>query len=296
MNFPFQIFSPEEQVIDSRLKDKDISLYIKRDDKIHPFISGNKWRKLKHQLEFTKNQNINHLVTFGGTWSNHLLATAAASAQFGFRATGYVRGEEVNNPVLDMCRLFGMDLRFVDRESYRDKINIFSTNHSHEESHFIDEGGKSDLGLKGCSEIIEELEQDYDHIFVASGTGTTVAGIQLGVQQKGLKTIVHSVPVLKNAEFLNSTFQCWGIAPNQIILHLDYHFSGYAKVKPNLIAFIKSFVSSTGIMVEPTYTGKLMYAVYDLIEKGFFAPKSKILVIHTGGITGLLGHLHHFDR
>jgi len=296
MNFSFQIYSPEEQIHDSKFEDKNISVYIKRDDKIHPFISGNKWRKLKYQLEEAKEQQINHLVTFGGAWSNHLLATAAAAAQFGFRATAYVRGEEIQNPVLDMCRLFGMNLHFVDRESYQNKEELFQRGHNPQTSYFIDEGGKSDLGMKGCAEIISELEQQYDHIFVASGTGTTVAGIQLGIAKNNLQTKVHSIPVLKGAEFLKNEFHSWNIAPELITLHLDYHFSGYAKVKPDLIAFIKSFISSTGIMIEPTYTGKLLFGVYDLIEKEYFKPNSKILVIHTGGITGLLGHLQHFNR
>ncbi|WP_347176390.1 pyridoxal-phosphate dependent enzyme [Sphingobacterium sp. WM] len=273
-----------------------ISLFMKRDDKIHPFISGNKWRKLKHQLEHAKSQNIKNLVTFGGAWSNHLLATAAAAAQFGFNAIAYVRGEEIRNPVLDMCRLYGMEFRFVDRESYKNKHDLFVFNHNSENDYFIDEGGKSELGLLGCSEIIDELKNEYDHIFVASGTGTTVAGIQLGIQQKKLKTTVHSIPVLKGADHLLDEFSNWEIDTQKIKLHLDYHCFGYAKTTPELISFIQQFIESTGIMIEPTYTGKLMYAVFDLLEKDYFKPNSKILVIHTGGLTGLLGHLDKFNR
>lgn len=294
MTIPFQIYSPVEEIVDPILLNKEISLFIKRDDKIHPFISGNKWRKLKHQLEYAKEHNINFLVTFGGAWSNHLLATAAAAAQFGFHAIAYVRGEQIRNPILDMCRIYGMELRFVDRNTYRDKAEIFRNNHSADEFLFIDEGGKSELGLIGCSEIVEELPQEYDHIFVAAGTGTTVAGIHQGIQQNNKATKVHAVPVLKGADFLKDQFIEWNIDPKNIILHKDYHFSGYAKVKPELIDFIKSFTRKTGIMIEPTYTGKLMYAVYDLIKKDYFKPNSKILVVHTGGITGILGHLDHF--
>lgn len=296
MHLPFQIFSPEEEIIDPIFEEKEIRLFIKRDDKIHPFISGNKWRKLKYQLEYAKSKDISHLVTFGGAWSNHLLACAAAAATFGFKAIAYVRGEEVRNPVLDMCRIFGLQLIFVDRESYRNKEKLFSENHDLKNSLFIDEGGKSELGLLGCADIIKELKQHYDHIFVASGTGTTVAGLQLGIEQNKLHSQVHSIPVLKGADSLLQDFSQWNIDTQKIYMHHDYHFSGYAKTKPELIEFIKNFVSSTGIMIEPTYTGKLMYGVYDLIQKGYFKPKSKILVIHTGGITGLLGHLDLFSK
>lgn len=296
MHFPFEIFSPEEQIQNPRFLKNGISLFMKRDDKIHPFISGNKWRKLKYQLEHAKSQNIKNLVTFGGAWSNHLLATAAAAAQFGFNAIAYVRGEEIRNPVLDMCRLYGMKLRFVDRESYKNKHDLFLLNHTSENDYFIDEGGKSELGLMGCSEIINELKNEYDHIFVASGTGTTVAGIQLGIQQKKLKTTVHSIPVLKGADHLLDEFSNWKIDTQKIKMHLGYHCSGYAKTTPELISFIQQFIESTGIMIEPTYTGKLMYAVFDLLEKDYFKPNSKILVIHTGGLTGLLGHLDKFNR
>src|SRR5690606_8738534 len=296
MHLPFQIFSPEEEIIDPIFEEKEIRLFIKRDDKIHPFISGNKWRKLKYQLEYAKSKDISHLVTFGGAWSNHLLACAAAAATFGFKAIAYVRGEEVRNPVLDMCRIFGLQPIFVDRESYRNKEKIFSENHDSKTSLFIDEGGKSELGLLGCADIIKELKQHYDHIFVASGTGTTVSGLQLGIEQNNFHSQVHSIPVLKGADSLLQDFSQWNIDPQKIYMHLNYHFSGYAKTKPELIEFIKNFVSSTGIMIEPTYTGKLMYGVYDLIQKGYFKPKSKILVIHTGGITGLLGHLDLFSK
>ena len=296
MHFPFEIFSPEEQIQNPRFLKNGISLFMKRDDKIHPFISGNKWRKLKHQLEHAKSQNIKNLVTFGGAWSNHLLATAAAAAQFGFNAIAYVRGEEIRNPVLDMCRLYGMELRFVDRESYKNKHDLFLLNHTSENDYFIDEGGKSELGLMGCSEIINELKNEYDHIFLASGTGTTVAGIQLGIHHKKLKTTVHSIPVLKRADHLLDEFSNWKIDTQKIKMHLDYHCSGYAKTTPELISFIQQFIESTGIMIEPTYTGKLMYAVFDLLEKDYFKPNSKILVIHTGGLTGLLGYLDKFNR
>lgn len=296
MLISFPIYSPEEEIKDPLFSKKNVRVYFKRDDKIHPFISGNKWRKLKYNLIDAQQRNINHLVTFGGAWSNHLLATAAAAASFGFTSTGFVRGEDIDNAVLSMCRLFGMDLQFVDRQSYKEKRNLFLTHFNDRESLFLDEGGKSKLGMQGCMELLDELEQDYDHIFVASGTGTTVAGIAAGITQHGLKTQVETIPVLKSADFLLDEFTSFGVDPAHIKLHLDYHFGGYAKTKPDLLLFIKEFVSKTGIMLEPTYTGKLVFGVYDLIMKDYFKPNSKILVIHTGGLTGYLGYLEQFNR
>src|SRR5690606_25022778 len=149
MHLPFQIFSPEEEIIDPIFEEKEIRLFIKRDDKIHPFISGNKWRKLKYQLEYAKSKDISHLVTFGGAWSNHLLACAAAAANFGFKAIAYVRGEEVRNPVLDMCSIFGLKLIFVDRKSNKKKEKFFSENHAPKPILFLEEGDNSKLGLWG---------------------------------------------------------------------------------------------------------------------------------------------------
>ena len=295
MSLPFIYSSPVEEIQDPYLAAKKIQLFVKRDDKIHPFISGNKWRKLKYHLSWAAENNIKTLVTFGGAWSNHLLATAAAGANFGFKTVGFVRGEEVKNPVLSMCSLFGMQLRFVDRVSYKNKEEIFGINFTQNEALFIDEGGKSTLGIQGCSEILNELQYQYDHIFCAAGTGTTIVGIQEGINLLKLKTQAHCIPVLKGGEFLLKEFEDWGIENNKIQLHSDYHFGGYAKTKPVLNQFIKKFTSTTGIMIEPTYTGKLFYGVYDLIAKDYFEKNSKILVIHTGGLTGLLGHLPNME-
>src|SRR5690606_11304810 len=291
MSLPFIYSSSEEEIQDPSLATKNLQLFVKRDDKIHPFISGNKWRKLKYHLIWAAENNIQTLVTFGGAWSNHLLATAAAGAHFGFKTIGYVRTEQVENPVLSMCQLFGMQLRYVDRDSYKNKQEIFKLNFSQDEALFIDEGGKSSLGIKGCAEILNELQHQYDYIFCAGGTGTTIVGIQKGIELLKLKTQAHCIPVLKGGEFLLKEFEACGITNNKIQLHLEYHFGGYAKTKPALNQFIKKFMSTTGIMIEPTYTGKLFYGVYDLIAKDFFKNNSKILVVHTGGLTGLLGHL-----
>lgn len=292
-----QFHSPVEQIFDPLFIEKKVQVFMKRDDLIHPFISGNKWRKLKYILQKAEQEKKDHLITFGGTWSNHLLATACAAAKFGFKSTGIVRGEKVSNTLLTFCKLFGMDLKFTDRESYRDKKALFSRFSSGDQNTlFIDEGGTGIEAVKGCSELVEELDMDYDHIFCACGTGTTAAGILNGLSQNNSKTSFHAVPVLKNGEFLREDIRQYLTKNIDFQLHTDYHFGGYAKTTQELIRFIKDFPASTGIMIDPVYTGKLLYAVYDLIRKDLFEEGSTILVIHTGGLFGLLGMLEALDK
>ncbi|MBS1500701.1 MAG: 1-aminocyclopropane-1-carboxylate deaminase/D-cysteine desulfhydrase [Bacteroidetes bacterium] len=290
MSIDLEIFSPVQQIHDPLFDEQGLKVFIKRDDLIHPLLSGNKWRKLKYPLRLAWEENKTHLVTFGGAYSNHLLATAAAAAKFGFRATGIVRGEEVNNDILFLCRLHGMRLIFTDRENYRDKPALFEKYFAADsDAFFIDEGGASALGTKGVSELVGELAENYDHIFCACGTGTTAAGIINGIGGQSLKTRFHGIPVLKNGEFLRADINQLLDKPADYHLHTDYHFGGYAKTTNALIAFIKRFVSSNGVLIDPVYTGKMLYAIYDLAAKKHFTEGSRILAIHTGGIWGLLG-------
>lgn len=290
MQIDLEFYSPVQQIHDELFAEQGLKLFIKRDDLIDPIISGNKWRKLKYVLRDALSQNKTHLVTFGGAYSNHLLATAAAAAKFGFKATGIVRGEEVNNDTLFLCRLYGMNLLFTDRESYRDKSALFSQYFGTDaEAYFIDEGGASVLGTQGVSELIGELAETYDHIFCACGTGTTAAGIINGISDAKLFTYFHGVPVLKNGEFLRTDIDNYLTKPAAYVLHTGYHFGGYAKTDNELITFIKSFTASTGILIDPVYTGKMLFAIYDLAAKNYFKPGDKILAVHTGGIWGLLG-------
>ncbi|MBS1525571.1 MAG: 1-aminocyclopropane-1-carboxylate deaminase/D-cysteine desulfhydrase [Bacteroidetes bacterium] len=297
MSIDLEIFSPVQQIHDKLFDEQDLKVFIKRDDLIHPLLSGNKWRKLKYPLKQAMAENKAHLVTFGGAYSNHLLATAAAASRFGFRSTGFVRGEEVNNDTLFLCRLHGMQLIFTNRESYRDKPALFEKHFGNDaNAYFIDEGGASALGAKGVSELLSELNESYDHIFCACGTGTTAAGIINGINFQKLKTRFHGVPVLKNGEFLRTDINHLLEEPVEYDLHTDYHFGGYAKTTGDLIRFIKRFVSSTGILIDPVYTGKMLFAVYDLAAKGHFPKGSRILAVHTGGIWGLLGMKEKFGE
>ncbi|RYZ98582.1 MAG: pyridoxal-phosphate dependent enzyme, partial [Sphingobacteriaceae bacterium] len=184
MDISLDLFSPVQQLQNKLFDEHQVQVFIKRDDLIHPLISGNKWRKLKYILKQAQSENKTHLITFGGAYSNHLLATAAAAAKFGFRSTGFVRGEEVDNDTLFLCRLHGMELRFTDRESYRDKAALFNKFYGDDEqAFFVDEGGASAEAAKGCSELVDELTDTYDHLICACGTGTTAAGIINGIRQ-----------------------------------------------------------------------------------------------------------------
>jgi 1-aminocyclopropane-1-carboxylate deaminase len=295
VDISLDIYSPVQQIKNELFAGKGIEVFIKRDDLIHPIISGNKWRKLKYPLQQAQAQNKKHLVTFGGAYSNHLLATAAAATKFGFKATGIVRGEEVQNDTLFLCKLHGMQLIFTDRESYRDKVALFAKLFGNDEqAFFIDEGGASAEGAKGVSELVDELTDTYHHIFCACGTGTTAAGIINGLTKHQLPTHFNAIPVLKNGGFMQDDINRFLTSANNYSLHLDYHFGGYGKTTPVLIQFIKQFVADTGILIEPIYTGKMLYALYDFAAKDHFKPGSKILAIHSGGIWGLLGMKERF--
>lgn len=295
MDIELDFLSPVHQINDQLFDEQGLTLFIKRDDLIHPIISGNKWRKLKYILKKAQAQNKNHLVTFGGAYSNHLLATAAAAAKFGFKATGIVRGEQVENDTLFLCRLHGMSLIFTDRESYKDKPALFKKYCGDDTgAFFIDEGGASPEGAKGCSELVAELTQQYDHIFCACGTGTTAAGIINGLQESNYPAVFNAIPVLKNGDSLKNEINNLLISPATYQLHTDYHFGGYSKTTPQLINFIKHFIATTGILIEPVYTGKMLCAIYDLAAKQCFKPGSRILAIHSGGIWGLLGMKNKF--
>ncbi|MGY4384899.1 1-aminocyclopropane-1-carboxylate deaminase [Pedobacter sp. UYP24] len=265
-------------------------IVVKRDDLIDPYISGNKWRKLKYILLQAKNANKSHLVTFGGAYSNHLVATAAACARSGLKSTAFVRGEAVENEMLLLCKLFGMELIFTDRDNYRNKHLLYNTYfHQNPSTYFVDEGGASKEAIIGCAEIIDELPDDIDHLFCAAGTGTTAAGLLKGIQQRGLKTILHVIPVLKDGSFITDEILKYTGSVEQLTLHTDYHFGGYAKTTPELITYIKTFVAQEGMLIDPVYTAKMFYAIDDLLQKGAFKAEEKIVAMHTGGLLGIMG-------
>lgn len=291
--FAFEIYSPEEEIFHPLFKEKEVRVFLKRDDMIHPFISGNKWRKLKYNLIKAREEKKDHLITFGGVWSNHLLATACAAAKFGFKATAFVRGEDIASDTLFLCRMFGMELRFTERDAYRNKRLLFDTFYGDDTSAcFIDEGGAGAEAVQGCSELVAELKGQYQHIFCAAGTGATAAGILKGLLLNNFPALLHVIPVLKGAEFLKDEINKYFIDSPVYELHNSYHFGGYAKTEPALLNFISDFSASTGILADQVYTGKMMYAVFDLIRHDYFPSGTNILAVHTGGLFGLLGLKH----
>jgi 1-aminocyclopropane-1-carboxylate deaminase len=265
-------------------------ILVKRDDLIDPYISGNKWRKLKYILRKVEHLNKSHVVTFGGAYSNHLVATAAACARSGLKSTAFVRGESIQNEMLLLCRLYGMELIFVDRASYINKEMLynkhFGTNTS---TYFVDEGGASQEAVRGCSEIITELPANVDHIFCAAGTGTTAAGLLKGIYDAGLSTHLHVIPVLKGGDFILKEIEKYVMVKTQLTIHTDYHFGGYAKTSPELFSYMQSFIAEEGILIDQVYTAKMFYAIDDLLLKGTFSPDEKIVALHTGGLLGLMG-------
>nr|WP_294894190.1 pyridoxal-phosphate dependent enzyme [uncultured Pedobacter sp.] len=288
-------YSPEEEVYFEPINKHQVKLFLKRDDLIHPFISGNKWRKLKYNLIKAQAEDKKHLVTFGGAFSNHILATAAAGAKFGFKTSAFIRGEEADNPILNLCQIFGMQLIFVSREDYKNKKDLYQLHfHNDTNTFFIDEGGYGRDSEKGCREIVAELKTQYNYLFCAAGTGATAAGIINGVSETKLTAEINIVPALKGGEFLKPEIDALLTSVHPYHLHTDYHFGGYAKTKPVLIDFIKNFSQETGILLDPVYTGKVLFAIMDLAEKNYFKPQSKILMIHTGGLFGILGMLEKF--
>lgn len=270
--------------------DYGIELYIKREDVLHDEISGNKFRKLKYNLEEAKRQGKSRLLTFGGAYSNHIAAVAAAGRDYGFETIGVIRGDELalkyqENPTLKKAMQDGMQFYFATRTQYRDKMNVVFLEKLQQQFgdfYVIPEGGTNQLAVKGCEEILTEEDEVFDFICCAVGTGGTISGIinSLQTHQKAL-----GFPALKG-DFLYDDIQPY-VKNQQWDLILDYHFGGYAKVSDELRLFIKEFNQKYLITLEPIYTGKMAFGVLDLISKGKFPEKSKILIIHTGGLQGL---------
>ncbi len=284
-------FDPPVQKIEHELfNEKAVQVFMKRDDLIHPFVSGNKWRKLKYVFEFAEKNNKKILVSFGGAYSNHLVALASAGAMYGFKTTAFVRGEEVKNHMLLLCKTWGMHLIFVSRESYRDKYKLFETHFGNDESFmFIDEGGRGELAMLGCAEITDGIDADFTHAFCAVGTGTTMAGIALGVSKKNMQA--EGICILKSAEGIENDVKKLIPELHNWKMHHNFHRGGYAKTDEELMRFITEFATQTGILLDQVYTGKMVLAVFNLIKNDYFKPQSKILLVHTGGLLGLLSQV-----
>jgi 1-aminocyclopropane-1-carboxylate deaminase len=295
MENPFKE-SPLQKIEDTLLSEKGIALYVKRDDLIHEHIQGNKWRKLKYNLYQARLNKQNTLLTFGGAYSNHIYATAAAAKLFHFKAIGIIRGEElaVKSATLEFAASRGMELYYMDREMYRQKddpINIESLRVQIGDFYYIPEGGTNALALEGVEEIVGELDVPYDFLCTPCGTGGTLAGLVAGL--RGEKQVL-GFSSLKGEDMLTGAVnqlvkEYTGEQFSNFSINFDYNFGGYAKVKPDLIQFIKDFKQQRNIQLEPVYTGKMFYGLFDLIQKDYFPKGSSIVAIHTGGLQGLSG-------
>jgi len=267
----------------------ELQIDILRDDLIHPIISGNKWRKLKYIIQKLEEDKSQTLVTFGGAFSNHLVAAAFAGKLFGISTVGFVRGNETRdaNAFEKLCLENDMDLIHVDRTEYKNKSALFEEyKKTNPKVFFVGEGGRHPLALLGCAEIVKELTKEYDYIILSIGTGTTMEGIVGECVSQNLKTKVIGISSLKNNFELDEIMSQFP-EKNWQIEH-NYHRGKYAKNDVELAHFIQKFFLETGIQLEFVYTAKMMMAVQDFISKGFFKASDKILCIHTGGLPQLL--------
>ena len=274
------------------LENSSIKLFIRREDLIHPFVSGNKFRKLKYNLEQAQKEKHCSLLTFGGAFSNHIAATAFAGKKIGFETIGVIRGEELaskiqENPTLKFAKECGMKFEFVSREKYKTKDSkefISELAQKFGSFYLIPEGGTNDLAVKGCEEILTDRDSDYDFICCSIGTGGTIAGL---INRSFSHQKVLGFPSLKG-DFLKEDI-CKFVTNTNWDINSKYHFGGYAKVSDELIFFMNNFYSKYKILLDPIYTGKLVFGVIDLISKNYFPLHSKILIIHTGGVQGIAG-------
>lgn len=274
----------------------NISLYLKREDLLHAEVSGNKFRKIKYNLKEALSLNKETLLTFGGAFSNHITATAAAGKIAGIKTIGVIRGEELGtdlsktleeNSSLKFAHSCGMQLHFVSRQEYREKTTATFQQKLRDEFgdfYLLPEGGTNDLAIKGCMEILGPDDEDFNYICCAVGTGGTISGI---INISDIDQHILGFPALKG-DFLAEEIRKYSDKNNWELI-LNYHFGGYAKVNSELIDFIIKFKKKYQIQLDPIYTGKLVFGIFDQIKRGKFPAGSKILAIHTGGLQGIDG-------
>lgn len=279
-----------EQIQHPLLAEYDFPLYIKRDDLIHPIISGNKWRKLKYTLLHALKQGHDHLISMGGAYSNHLHALAYIGYKLNIKTTGLIRGEQPKqeSQTLSDLRKWNMNLEFINRSAFRDlrKHRAFNSPPAKQYNGFwIPEGGASEYAFKGIAEIVKEISTEFDILSLACGTGTTLAGLAKTLPKE--KRIL-GFSSLKGGGFLEKDVKKL-IKQRSITnwsLNFDYHFGGFAKTDDTLLSFIKDFEKETSIPLEPVYNGKMLFGLFDMIKNARLKKSQKIIAIHTGGLQG----------
>ncbi len=281
---------------DCLLKKKGITLAVKREDLLHEHISGNKFRKLYYNIIEAKEAGYNTLLTFGGAFSNHIAATAAAGNEYGLKTIGVIRGDELGrnlgktlneNPTLQFAHTQGMSFHFVSRSAYRQKTNpdfIRNLFQIFGNFYLVPEGGTNQLAIKGTEKILTPEDVAFDYICSAIGTGGTIAGI---INSSAKHQKVLGFPALKE-QFLEKNINEYVNKRNWELIR-DYNFGGFAKIEKKLVDFINTVHSLHNLPLDPIYTGKMMFGIIDLIKKDYFPKGSKILAIHSGGLQGRLG-------
>jgi 1-aminocyclopropane-1-carboxylate deaminase len=280
------------KIITQTIEYKGFKINVRREDLIHPLISGNKFRKLKYNINQAKKENQTTLLTFGGAFSNHILAVASAGFENNFRTIGIIRGEELagkilENPTLKKASLLGMQLKFISRDDYRNKTNLeFIENLKKEFGSFylLPEGGTNDLAIKGCEEILSNSDLEFNYICCCVGTGGTILGL---INSSKLSQKILGFPALKS-DYISNDISNFAKQNNWNIIS-DYHFGGYGKVTDELIGFMNDFYKKTLIPLDPIYTAKMVFGVLDLYQRNFFSKEDKVLVIHSGGLQGIEG-------
>jgi len=290
-----------DEIHDDFLSQRNIRLLIKRDDLIDKEISGNKWRKLKYNVLQCFQQKNTGILTFGGAYSNHLVATASACQKAGIESIGIVRGDELNaesNSTLKKCAELGMQLHFVSREEYglrserfyqEELLDIFPNNW------IVPEGGANYQGVIGCQEIVKEMEVEFDRIVLAQGTTSTSCGVLLSAHSKQIVSVVPAMKGFQSEEEMKHLLMRFGLDVEMVSEYMQqmevwggYHCGGYAKCNDELIAFIRSFYSKFQIKLDPIYTGKAMFALWTEITEQDLKNET-IVFVHTGGLQGVTG-------
>jgi len=288
--------SKNQEILHPILDRAEISLHLKREDLIHDKISGNKYRKLKYNLVEAKKLEVNKVLTFGGAYSNHISATAAAGKELGLQTIGIIRGEELGqdqnktlseNDTLRFASSCGMKFKFISRTLYKDKespVLLETLQKEFGSFYLVPEGGTNALAIKGCEEILSASDTGFDRICCAVGTGGTIAGI-INASMEHQK--VMGFPALKGS-FLSEEIEKYTIKKNWSLVE-KYHFGGYGKINVELVEFINTFYREQNIALDPIYTGKMLFGLFDMIKKGIFIKNTRILAIHTGGLQGISG-------
>ncbi len=293
--------SPLQPIILPQTEKAGVTLYLKRDDLVHPLYGGNKIRKLKYNVQECLREGKTGLLTCGGAYSNHIIATAAYGKEFGLKTKSIIRGNEllIENPTLKDAADLGMEFVFVSRETYRsirenNSLGFESSNSNPNDFYFIPEGGTNQFAIKGMAELVDEIEIPVDYIATPCGTGSTFAGLVKGIKnnpQLHTKLLVFSA--LKNGDYIiDEVADLLKQDFDRSLIEFftsDYVFGGYAKIKPELIDFVKNFQEQTGILLDPIYNGKMMFGLLDKISAGYFKKGSVIVALHTGGVQAWRG-------